>query len=168
MPVYNCLNRWSAYKQVAAVITQEGFIYSSGSCENYCNLTLVESDAKLSDCSTSWHQWLCWNYDAMGSQTNTYKPLWCWILIFRNHDNIFVFSIISLHWDGAGSWNSALQQTKTHLSYMFNAVVTDSLVTQGTRASASVVLTELSWNISLSAPQGLKCNEDQWKYYFDM
>ena len=44
-------------------------------------------------------------------------------------------SIISQHWDGAGSWNPSWWKTGTSLSYMVNAMATDVLASPGTGIS---------------------------------
>ena len=72
---------------------------------------------------------------------------------FRKYNNIFAFSMISQHWDGTGSLNPSLCETRNHLSYLVNTRVADDLVIQGARASATMVLVKLFWNLPVPAPQ---------------
>ena len=67
---------------------------------------------------------------------------------FRKHKNRIAFStIISLDWDGTGSWNPSSLKTRTCSPCIVNTMVADVLVTQEAKASAAMVLTYLAWNI---------------------
>ena len=61
--------------------------------------------------------------------------------IYKKHKNVFIFSIISEHFDGTCSWNLSWRKTGMHLSYVINIMAADDLATQGARASAAMVLT---------------------------
>ena len=47
--------------------------------------------------------------------------------IFRKHGNIFSFSIISEHWEGAGNRNPSSWKTRIHSSSIVNAITFDDL-----------------------------------------
>ena len=62
------------------------------------------------------------------------------------------FSIISQHWDGAGTWNLSLWMTRAYLFCKVNNIVTDGLVMWGAMASTATVLI---LNIPASAVEGV-------------
>ena len=63
---------------------------------------------------------------------------------FRGNINIyFTFYVIPPHWYDTGSWNPSSSNTRTYLSYIVNIMAADVLVTQGARASATMILTML-------------------------
>ena len=45
----------------------------------------------------------------------------------RKQENIFVFSVLSAHWDGGGSWNPSPWKIRTCLYYIINTMATDGL-----------------------------------------
>ena len=44
---------------------------------------------------------------------------------------------------------------ETRLTWTVNIIIADYLAVQGTRALIGMILTQLSWNIKFSAPEGL-------------
>ena len=73
----------------------------------------------------------------------------------RNHQNTFISHFTPWHWNVADCQNELQRKTKISTLYSDNIMAADDLATQGARASVAMVLPKLSWNILLSAPQGL-------------
>ena len=88
------------------------------------------------DLDKSWYgktdfEWYSWNYPQLPIGP---PPLSCW-MYFRKCIKIYLhFSIVSQTWDDTGSWNPSLWDTCACLSYVFNIIAADALVTQGARA----------------------------------
>ena len=57
------------------------------------------------------------------------------------------------------SWIPSLWNTSTYLSSVINTIAADVLATQGARVSAVMVLTPISWDILVSAPEGMMQNK---------
>ena len=55
--------------------------------------------------------------------------------------HVFTFYVIPLHWHAKDNWNPSSYKTRTYLFYIVNTIVADVLVTQGARASATMILT---------------------------
>ena len=72
--------------------------------------------------------------------------------MFYLYSETLTFSIISQHWDCAGSWDPSSKKTRTHWSCMYNTMVADALAIQTTWTSAANGLIWLSQNILVSAP----------------
>ena len=80
----------------------------------------------------------------------------CVEFIFRNCKNVFPFSMVSEHWGGTGSSNLSLWKTRykdlfilcsrSHCWWQYDM--------QGARASAAIVLIQLSWNIPVQYQRG--------------
>ena len=71
---------------------------------------------------------------------------------------IFAYFIISQYWDGTGRWNLSSWRTRTGSSCIFNTMVADELVTQGSMASVAMILTSkwYCWNKATSSGQIIK------------
>ena len=67
---------------------------------------------------------------------------------------LFAFFIISQNWHCTVSLNPFPQKTMNCLSCTANMTAVDDLATEGARASAAILLTDLSLNIPASAPEG--------------
>ena len=67
---------------------------------------------------------------------------------------MFAFTSISQGWNGTGCWNASSWKTWSHLSWV-DTMVADDLAPCVARASATMASTWLSWNILVSAPEGL-------------
>ena len=61
--------------------------------------------------------------------------------------DMMVFAIISQHQNGAGCKSPSLWKPMTSLSNMINITVADGLVTQGSKASAAMVLAHISQDV---------------------
>ena len=64
----------------------------------------------------------------------------------RNHKHVFTFYVIPPRWHAKDNWNPSPYKTRTYLFYIVNTMVADVLVTQGARASATMILTLLKWD----------------------
>ena len=69
----------------------------------------------------------------------------------REQKHIFTFYVIPPHWHNTSSWNPSLSKTRTYLFYIVNIMAADVLVTEGARASATMILTQLYWDNSVIA-----------------
>ena len=65
-------------------------------------------------------------------------------LFQRKQKHIFTFYVIPPHWHDTGCWNPFLCKTSTCLFYMVNIIDADALVTQGLRASATMIFAMLN------------------------
>ena len=74
------------------------------------------------------------------------------MLMLRKHENIFAFSIISQHWDHAGSSNPS--PWKACIYCIVNTMIANNWEGQGAWSSAVIVLTKFSQNI-ISVPEWL-------------
>ena len=72
-------------------------------------------------------------------------------MIQRKHWNVFTTHFVPSLWHGTGSWSPFSCKTRTYLLYIINIISADVLVTQGTRASATIILTMLNRGNSLPA-----------------
>ena len=73
----------------------------------------------------------------------------------REHKHIFTFHVIPPHWYDTGSRNHSSSKTRTYLFCTVNSMAADVLVTQGARASATMILTMFNRDNSVPACQGL-------------
>ena len=53
---------------------------------------------------------------------------------------VSIIHIILPHWYETGSWSSSSCKTRTHIFHIFNVIGVDVLVTQGAKASATMIL----------------------------
>ena len=65
--------------------------------------------------------------------------------------------IIPLHWHGTGSWNPSTYKTRMYLFLIVYIMGADVLVTQGARASTTMISTMSKRNNLVPALQGLRC-----------
>ena len=78
----------------------------------------------------------CWsNFTCQWSQLFT-----CYIFQ-RKHKHILTSYVIPPHCHAIDNWNPSLSKTGTYLFYKVNNMVANVLVTQGARASATMILT---------------------------
>ena len=63
--------------------------------------------------------------------------------------------VIIPHWHDTGSWNLSSYKARTYLFYIVNIMDTDVLVTQGARASATIIFTMFDRNNFVPACNGL-------------
>ena len=72
----------------------------------------------------------------------------------RNIKCIYIIFIIPPFWQDTGSLNPSSYKTRTYLFYIINIMGVDVLVTQGARASVTMILTMLNWNNSSTRTLG--------------
>ena len=68
---------------------------------------------------------------------------------------VFTFKVIPPHWHDTGSWNPSSSKTRTYIFYIVNIMAADDLVTQGARASATMIFILLNQINSVPACWGL-------------
>ena len=66
----------------------------------------------------------------------------------QNHRHLFTFFTIPSCWYGTGSWHYFPWKTRSYPFYVVSIMGADALVTQGTRASVTIILILLNWENS--------------------
>ena len=107
---------------------------------------------------------ITYNVDLNNNKNRNYQYKWIWVKI-----DIFLIQVEKGRWASEAQvgplcedkilavWglNSSLWKPKIFILHSLYHMAADSLVTQGARASAAMVLTHFSWNILASVPEGL-------------
>ena len=101
-----------------------------------CFLRVFGTNPKQVSGAKHWHK-LCWHF--------------MWQIVLRKLYSIFLFSLISGHWDGPRSWKLSLPKNRTCLSYSVNTMAADVLVIQGALVSAAITVTYFMKNILAAA-----------------
>ena len=79
-----------------------------------------------------------------------FKPFGAKFFI-RRHKNVSIIYIIPPSWIDTGSWNPSSCKTRSCLFCIVNIMAADGLATQGARASAAMLLTQLNQDNSVPA-----------------
>ena len=107
-----------------------------------------------------WETWGLLQWESVGSVAAGYLIfIWAlslYLLTYFEKTEMYIrmmYHFSTLRWH-LSSWYLTLWKTKAYLSFFINIMTVDVLATQGARASAAMVLSCISWDITASALDG--------------